>query len=91
MGGWISSVALDRLISETLKMGNRLSHSKRKEMLQGMGYVLHPGLPEGRVNNPVQPDGRKPQLFIQVGHPAAGIVGAAEIAKAYTAAQMFKV
>lgn len=90
-GGWVSSVALDRLITETLKLGNRLSHSKRKEMLQGMGYILHPGLPEGRVNNPVQPDGRKPQLFIKSDHPAAGIVGAAEIARAYTAAQMPKV
>ena len=91
MGGWISSVALDRLITETLKMGNRLSYLKRKEMLQGMGYVLHPGLVEGRVNNPVQPDGRKPQLFIKSGHPAINITGAAEIAKAYSAAQMLRV
>lgn len=87
MGGWVSSCMLDRLISDTLRMGNRLSHSKRREMLTGMGYVLHPGLADGRVNNPVMPDGKKPQLFILSGHPSAGIVGAAEIAKAYTAAQ----
>lgn len=87
MGGWVSSCMLDRLISDTLRMGNRLSHSKRREMMQGMGYVLHPGLTDGRVNNPVMPDGKKPQLYILAGHPSAGIVGAAEIAKAYTAAQ----
>jgi hypothetical protein len=87
MGGWVSSVMLDRLITDTLKMGNRLSHSKRREMLQGMGYILHPGLSDGRVNNPVQPDGRKPQLFVLAGSPAAQIVGAAEIARAYTIAQ----
>jgi Family of unknown function (DUF5906) len=87
MGGWISSVMLDRLITDTLKMGNRLSHAKRREMLQGMGYVLHPGLPDGRVNNPVQPDGRKPQLFILANHPHAYMRGAAEIARAYSSAQ----
>lgn len=87
MGGWVSSIMLDRLITDTLKMGNRLSHAKRREMLQGMGYVLHPGLAEGRVNNPVLPDGRKPQLFVLADHPARLIVGAAEIAKAYSTAQ----
>lgn len=87
MGGWVSSVMLDRLITDTLKMGNRLSHMKRREMLQGMGYILHPGLVDGRVNNPVQPDGRKPQLFILANHPDARIVGAADIARAYSLAQ----
>lgn len=88
MGGWVSSVMLDRLISDTLKLGNRLSHSKRRELMQGMGYVLHPGLPEGRVNNPVMPDGRKPQLFVLAGSPQSKLTVPAEIARAYTAAQM---
>ncbi len=88
MGGWISSVMLDRLINDTLRLGNRLSHSKRRELLQGMGYILHPGLPDGRVNNPVQPDGRKPQLFVLAGSPQSKLTGAAEIARAYTSAQM---
>ena len=86
-GGWVSSVQLDRLITETLKMGNRLSYARRKEMLYGMGYILHPGLHDGRVNNPVQPDNKKPQLFVLAGSPQSRITGAAEIAKAYTAAQ----
>ena len=90
MGGWVSSVMLDRLVSDTLKMGNRLSLSKRRELLQGMGYILHPGLPEGRTNNPVQPDGKKPQLYILANHPDRYLTGAAEIAKAYTAAQTVK-
>lgn len=90
MGGWVSSVMLDRLISETLKMGTRLSLSKRRELLQGMGYVLHPGLTDGRVNNPVQPDGKKPQLYILANHPNRWLTGAAEIAKAYSAAQQIK-
>ncbi len=91
MGGWISSVMLDKLVVDTLKMGNRLSYQKRKEILHGMGYVLHPGLAEGRVNNPVQPDGRKPQLFVLANSAAARLMGAAEIAKAYTQAQTITV
>lgn len=87
MGGWVSSVMLDRFITETLKMGSRLSLQRRREMLSGMGYILHPGLIDGRVNNPVQPDGRKSQLFIRADHPQVHMTGAAEIARAYTQAQ----
>lgn len=87
MGGWISSVQLDHFITNVLKMGTRITPSKRREMLGAMGYVLHPGLTDGRVNNPVLPDGRKPQLYVLAGSPQARMVGAAEIARAYTAAQ----
>jgi hypothetical protein len=90
MGGWVSSVMLDRLVTETLKMGGRLSLSKRRDLLKGMGYVLHPGLRDGRVNNPVQPDGRKPQLFILANHPHRYLTDAAEIAREYSAAQQVK-
>lgn len=90
MGGWVSSIMLDRLITDTLKMGGRLSLNKRRDLLQGMGYILHPGLPSGRVNNPVLPDGRKPQLYILQNHPDRYLTGAAEIARAYTAAQTVK-
>ena len=87
MGGWVSSVQLDRLITDTLKMGNRLSYAKRKELLYGMGYILHPGLHDGRVNNPVLPDNKKPQLFVLAGSAQSRITGPSEIAKAYTLAQ----
>lgn len=88
MGGWISSTVLDRLLSETLKVGARLTHTKRRDMLKEMGYVRHPGLPDGRVNNPVAPDNRCPRLYILENHPNKYLTGAAEIAKAYSAAQL---
>lgn len=88
IGGWISSIMLDRLITDTLNLGGRLSLNKRRDLLRNMGYILHPGLPEGRVNNPVLPDGRKPQLYILEHHPNRYLTGAAEIARAYTAAQV---
>lgn len=89
MGGWISSIQLGNLL-DNLKQGQRINLVKRKEMLRALGYELHRGLTDGRVNNPVMPDGRKTQLFIRTEHPDAALTGPAEIAKAYTAAQSVK-
>lgn len=86
MGGWISSVKLEQLL-DTLRLSGKITHHKRKQMLLDMGYILHPGLTDGRTNNPVQPDGRKPQLFIKPGNNLEYLQGSAEIARAYTLAQ----
>lgn len=89
MGGWISSIQLANLL-DSMRQGQRISLVKRKEMLRVLGYELHRGLPEGRVNNPVMPDGRKTQLFIRADHPDAALTVAADVAKAYTLAQSVK-
>lgn len=81
-GGWISSIQLDRLL-ERLGVARRVTHSKRKEMLNDLGYTYHPALVEGRVNNLVLPDGGKPRLFVKTDSQARAIQGAAEAAKAY--------
>lgn len=86
-GGWVSSIYLARLL-EQMGKGGRLSHHKRRELLATLGYVPHPGLRDGRVDNTVLPDAGKPRLFVRAGSPAAFITGAAEIAKAYSAAQV---
>lgn len=87
-GGWVSSIMLDAFVCETLRMGNKLSITKRREMLHGLGYIIHPGLEGGRTQNPVQPDGKKPQLWVRQGSGLEMLRGPAEIARAYTAAQM---
>lgn len=84
-GGWISSMALDRLLSAT--KGSGMSHSRRQALLEGMGYVKHPGLAEGRVNNAILPDGGRTRLFVKAGTAALMIWGAPNIAKAYSEAQ----
>jgi hypothetical protein len=84
-GGWISSIWLDRML-ETMGLARRISHSKRKELLETMGYHYHPALKEGRVNNAVAPDGGKPRLFIKDDSMARQIVSAREAGKAYEAA-----
>jgi hypothetical protein len=84
-GGWISSIQLDRLL-ERLGVARRVTHSKRKEMLEALGYTYHQALVDGRVNNLVLPDGGKPRLFIHKDSPARAITGAADAAKAYETA-----
>jgi hypothetical protein len=86
MGGWVSSHALEGLLAG-LNMAARIPPSKRRAIMGDLGYVLHPGLADGRVNNPVAPDGRKVQLYVVRQSPIASMQGAAEIAKAYSQAQ----
>jgi hypothetical protein len=84
-GGWISSIYLDRLL-ERMGLMRRISHSKRKEMLAQLEYQLHPALPDGRVNNPVLPEGGKPRLYVKIGSLPSQITNPAEVGKAYEAA-----
>lgn len=80
--GWISSICLDRLLKEKRKDG-QIPVNKRPEMLKGLGYILHPYLPGGRVNVIVTPDAGRPRLFVQPGSEQASITVPAEIARRY--------
>lgn len=83
-GGWISSMAVDRILLENRI---KLSHNKRKEMIISLGYGWHPGLDKGRANNRIEIDAGKPRLFIKEGHLARELTNASEISKSYEAAQ----
>lgn len=85
LGGWVSSMQLDKLLKDA---GRRIPRNKRGDIMATLGYELHPGLIDGRVNNPVMPDGGKPRLYVRRDHPAYHLVGAAAIASAYASAQM---
>ncbi|MCH9712663.1 MAG: hypothetical protein K0U20_08585 [Proteobacteria bacterium] len=85
-GGWISSIALDHLL-ENLRAKRSMPQNKRKQMLNDMGYVWHPNLNKGRVNNVIMIDQGKPKLYIKVGHLAENLQTCAEISKAYQDAQ----
>lgn len=86
MGGWISSFAVQRLL-EKLNRARAFTPRKREQLLASLGYVRHPGLVSGRVNNPVLPDNGKPVLFVKAGSPEAMLEGPAEIGRAYSVAQ----
>lgn len=85
-GGWVSSGALDKLLD---RMGRQraIALNRRREIMQGLGYDWHPALVNGRVNNPVLPDGAKVKLFLRLDHPDRRLATAAEVAAAYTRAQ----
>lgn len=80
-GGWVSSIYLDRLLNN---MGMRkISHTRRREILRTLGYDYHPALIDGRVNNPVLPDGGKPRLYVHETCLARQIASPNEVAKYY--------
>jgi len=87
-GGWVSTHYLDMLLRE-VGAERALPRNKRRDVLRALGYVPHAGLSatDGRVNNPVAPEGTKSRLYVLQGHEAAGLIGPAVIASAYSAAQ----
>ncbi len=81
-GGWISSIYLDRMM-ERMGLTRKISHIRRKEMLESMGYRWHPALVDGRVHNPILPDSGKPRLYIHDSSLARQITNPSEAGKAY--------
>lgn len=84
-GGFISSMQVNNLIKEG-KI-RKVSQNKLRDILHNIGYVPHPALPDGRVNNPIIIDKGKPRLYVKKDHPAAKITHAPDVVKAYERAQ----
>jgi hypothetical protein len=84
--GWISST----LLTDFLAM-NRLSYlmprNQRKQILNSLGYVHHPGLLEGRAIRNVLPENKRSTLFVKKGHHTTGIIDREIIMRAYEDAQ----
>lgn len=85
-GGWVSSMAFDRLL-EDRRMGGKIVRNQRREILKEFGYDFHPALKGGRVNSVIPIDNGKPRLYIKSGHIGRNITKAAEVVRAYLAAQ----
>jgi len=83
-GGWVSSIMLDRLLSD---VRGHVARNKRKELLATLGYEPHPALAAGRVNEVVTPDNGKPKLYVKRGHLSANLATAKGVAEAYSKAQ----
>ena len=81
--GWVSSVALERLLN-AMRATRMVPRNKRSEILADLGYIKHPALHDGRVNNPIPMDeGKKSRLFIKEGHVNMNIKTAADVARIY--------
>lgn len=78
--GWVSFPALRKLL---INYDISCRDTDLAGHLVALGYVKHPGLPDGRTNNAVRPDNGKARLYIRPDHYSATLAGAAAIARAY--------
>jgi len=86
-GGWISSGFLDALLKRIGK-DKWVSHNRRRDVLKNLGYDWHPTLCDGRVANPVMPDGAKVKLFYDMKRADLRALGRpVDVAAAYSKAQ----
>lgn len=84
-GGWVSSSAMRQLFAdERITM----PRSRYKDVMQELGYELHPHLTDGRVNQLVSPDNNKPRLYVRAGSGLEHITDPKLVAEAYQAAQL---
>jgi hypothetical protein len=85
-GGWVSSHFLGLLLdARRLRAG--CPPNAWDSVLQRLGYIKHPALPGGRVNNVVMPDGIKSRLWVRRDSiPALNCPTAADAARAYSTA-----
>ncbi len=86
VGGWVSSMKLDDLLTDT-RNSRRLPRQKRREVMSSLGYEYHPGLKGGRVNSHLMTDNGKPRLYVKNDSKLRELRGAKEIEQRYEAAQ----
>lgn len=90
-GDWVSLVMAERHLVDSGAI-RYVKRAELKKVLQNMGFVQHPNLPDGRTNNKVFPDQTKPVLFVRKSNSALmSIQTAAAVARAYQDANNFPV
>lgn len=83
LGGWISAESAKRILS----LRNIRFPANLDKILNELGFVRHPGLSDGRTNNPVMPDNKRTRLYVRENSEFLGLRGSAEIANAYSSTQ----
>lgn len=86
-GGWVSSHYLSLLLE---RIQAKVPLNKRGTLMRSIGYDIHPLLADsnGRVDGPVNPDGKKCRLYIKDGHISLNITKRSQVGDAYSAAQI---
>jgi hypothetical protein len=84
-GGYVSSLWL-KILFENARIF--VTPLRRRQVLANLGYIEHPGLKGGRVNNAVKPDQGRPVLYVKPHHPSVrNRWTIPEITEGYQAAQ----
>ncbi len=76
--GWVSSMAVGKLFER-----RKINHSTKHTILIDLGYIHHPGLKQGRVNNPIPLEGGKPKLYIKSNSEHISIIKPTDIVAKY--------
>lgn len=85
--GWLSSCMIGDLVDEKLR-NEKLPRNRRRVLLENLGYIQHPGLPDGRCNTPLaKEDGRKPTIYIHTSKVEAMALQGQAVVNAYMKAQ----
>lgn len=87
-GGWISSIALRRL-AESRRFN--ISARKCSSIIEGMGYVRHPSLSNGRAGAMVAAETGRPVLYIKRGSMLVNIVDGGAVVERYCRDQGFPI
>lgn len=67
--GWASSYHIDQLL---LSHRHPVRPNRRRELMEGLGYIWHPNLREGRCPTAIDAEGHsKPVLYVRKDHPVA--------------------
>ena len=86
-GGWISSMALTRMIKNNFQR-ETIGKCKISETLKDLGYIHHPNLSEGRLNKPSAFDRGKTRLYVKRDSLLCNISSPTTICDSYDNAQM---
>lgn len=84
--GWLSSVMLSRLLQEDA-IGRRIAPRTVAKIVKDLGFVPHPGLPEGRTSHPPQREGARTRLYVRPDSPARLLTDPRAVVEAYERAQ----
>lgn len=85
-GGWVSTMALNRLVESSR---HNVTVNERKAILDDLGYIKHPALPDGRATRLIPAENGKPRLYVQTGHLAENITEPMAVMRKYCEAQGF--
>jgi len=85
-GGWISTMALNRLVSG---LRSRVTVNQRKEILRDLGYIKHPALPDGRATRMIPSENGRPRLYVKNGHISLNITDPVTVMQTYCTAQSY--
>jgi Family of unknown function (DUF5906) len=85
--GWISSQAVDFLLARCGR-DKMIPRNARRGLVMALGYVPHPSLgSEGMLDVPL-PDGARPRLYVERGHPwAVSHLTAQQVREGFIASQ----